>query len=119
MSEEEKIYKYLQEKSVNEYPLENEIFAIRNHDFHNLDYAIYVDGYISLDVIKRNIEKQKELEKKDKVIDEMISHIEHTCYYQDDCGNSCDVIQDTCVESDKDCKDCIKQYFYRKVESDE
>lgn len=62
MNEEEAIYKYLQTRRVDKFPLENEIFAIRNHDFHNLDYAIYVDGYISLDAIAKNIQKTIELE---------------------------------------------------------
>lgn len=59
---EEELYKYIINRATDKLPLEHEIFAIRNNDFHNLDYAIYVDGYISLDVIIRNIKKQEELE---------------------------------------------------------
>ena len=60
---EEELYKYIINRATDKLPLEHEIFAIRNNDFHDLDYAIYVDGYISLDVIIRNIKKQEELEK--------------------------------------------------------
>lgn len=59
---EEELYKYIMKRLPQKLPLEHEIFAIRNHDFHNLDYAIYVDGYISLDAIAKNIQKTIELE---------------------------------------------------------
>lgn len=32
-----------------------------------------------------------------------------------DCGNSCEIIQDSCYDMTKDCKDCIKKYFERRI----
>ena len=56
------------------------------------------------------------LEKKDKIIDLMTEWISNKCFYADDYCNTCEVIQDSCYK-DIDCKDCIKQYFERKVEN--
>ena len=57
------------------------------------------------------------IEKLEKVIDEMTKYIEHTCYYVDECGNYCDIEHDACNKYDKNCNECIKQYFYRKVKT--
>lgn len=57
------------------------------------------------------------IEKLEKVIDEMTKYIEHTCYYVDECGNYCDIKHDACYKYDKNCNECIKQYFYRKVKT--
>lgn len=59
-----------------------------------------------------------ELEKKDKIIDAMAEWIGDRCFYSDDYGNSCEIIQDSCCDTTKDCKDCIKQYFERRAEDE-
>lgn len=56
-----------------------------------------------------------ELEKKDKIIDLMAKWISNICFYKDDYGNSCEIIQDSCYK-DSDCKQCIEQYFENKAE---
>ena len=71
MKKEEKIYKCLQKRNPRKLALENEIFAIRDHNFPEVENCIYVNGYIGLDVIQENIEKQKTIEKLQKVIDLM------------------------------------------------
>lgn len=60
-------------------------------------------------------EQQEENKKKDKIIDLMSEWISERCFYKDDYSNSCEIIQDSCSKEDN-CKDCIKQYFERKVE---
>ena len=57
--------------------------------------------------------KTREIEKKDNIIDLMAEWISNICFYKDDYGNSCEIIQDSCYE-DSDCKQCIKQYFEKK-----
>ena len=57
---------------------------------------------------------QIELEKKDKIINLVAEWISERCFYKDDYSNSCEIIQDSCYK-DENCKDCIKQYFERKV----
>ena len=72
-----------------------------------LDYAKEI-----LSLIK---EQQEEIQQKDKQIDLMAEWIEkHTKYYDED-GCYCEVEKEIC-KYDIECKDCIKQYFERKVE---
>lgn len=52
---------------------------------------------------------------KEQIIDLMVEWISERCFYKDDYSNSCEIIQDSCSKEDN-CKDCIKQYFERKVE---
>lgn len=67
---------------------------------------------IVLNMVK---EKNKEIEKKDKMIDLMTEWIKkHTKYYDED-GCYCEVEKDIC-KKDIECKVCIKQYFERKAE---
>lgn len=67
----------------------------------------------------RNLEKVlNELKKKDKIINAMTEWIDDRCFYSDDCGNSCEIIQDSCYDPVKDCKNCIKQYFDKEVKDD-
>ena len=58
-----------------------------------------------------------ELQKKDKIIDEMTEWIEKNTKYYDEDGCYCEVEKDICNKT-IDCKDCIKQYYERKVESE-
>lgn len=51
---EEQIYEIIT-NNVAKYPLENEIFAIRDNRPTKVKSCIYVNGYISLDVIKKNM----------------------------------------------------------------
>lgn len=62
----------------------------------------------------KNKFQSKEIEKKDKIKDLMAEWIEkHTKYYDED-GCYCEVEKDICNKT-IDCKDCIKQYFERKI----
>ena len=71
MSEEE-IFKMLLVESIDKFPLLNELFAIRDSRGKRNDYTIFVNGYISLDVINKTIKKVnllnnlKEIEKSHK-----------------------------------------------------
>lgn len=65
-------------------------------------------GYKALETL---LQAYKEDE---RVIEEMIEHIDNHCFYSDDYVNSCDVIEDSCYKN-IDCKNCIKQYFRNKV----
>lgn len=56
MSEEE-IYKMLLVEKLDKFPLLNELFAIRDSRGKRNDYTIFVNGYISLDVINKAVEK--------------------------------------------------------------
>ena len=69
----------------------------------------------SLDTVLSLIkEHQEELKKQDRQIDLMAEWIEkHTKYYDED-GCYCEVEKEIC-KYDIECKDCIKQYFERKV----
>ena len=59
---------------------------------------------------------QIELEKKDKQIDLMAEYIDSNNYVDnEECQFQWDFNIKKCIENG-DCKDCIKQYFERKVE---
>lgn len=80
--------------------------------------------------LKENVKLQKELNEenkrcmilenndkfKEQVIDLMAEWISERCFYIDEYINSCEVIQDSCYK-EKNCKDCLKQYFANKVNS--
>ena len=58
-----------------------------------------------------------ELEKKDKVIDEMSKYVNSPLRIPEE--KYCELYhsdEDCCWKTDKDCKDCIKEYFTNKVE---
>lgn len=71
-----------------------------------------------LSMLKQNsaelAEKSAEIEKKDKMIDLMAEYISDLDIYEDICkkqsDNNCDDIN-----REVECKECIKQYFERKV----
>ena len=52
-----------------------------------------------------------ELEKKDKVIDEMADYMSFLDVDEDICKNT-----EHCTYGKKLCKDCIKEYFYKKTQ---
>ena len=60
----------------------------------------------------------KEFRKKGKTIDAMEEWINDRCFYSDDCGNSCEIIQDSCYDPIKDCRNCIKQYFEKQIKEE-
>ena len=61
----------------------------------------------------------KELNKKDKQIDLMAEMIDELSeYYTRYHGKNNEFCKEICIEKDIDCKDCIKQYFERKVEDE-
>lgn len=53
--EEKDIYEIIT-NNVAKYPLENEIFAVRTNKPLPVDNCIYVDGYIGLDAIRKNMQ---------------------------------------------------------------
>lgn len=60
-------------------------------------------------------EKDKEIEKKDKQIKELIKYIDSNNYVDnEECQFQWDFKIEQCIKKG-DCKDCIKQYFERKV----
>lgn len=61
--------------------------------------------------------QQEEIENKDKIIDEMANWIDDRCYYSDNYGNSCEIIQDSCYNNEN-CNKCIKEYFINKAEKE-
>lgn len=78
---------------------------------------MYEEHLLTLAVIDTNKKYFDEIEKKDKIIDSMAEWIDnHTKYYDED-GCYCEVKKEIC-RKDIECKDCIKQYFERKVEDD-
>lgn len=69
---------------------------------------------IVLSLIK---EQQEEIERKNKIIEESIKYIDSNNYVD---SEECQFQQDFNIKciGNIDCKDCIKQYFERKVEDD-
>lgn len=57
MLSEEEIYKMLLVEKLDKFPLLNGLFAIRDSRGKRNDYTIFVNGYISLDVINKAVEK--------------------------------------------------------------
>ena len=65
-----------------------------------------------MEALVNKIEKQQaELEKKDKVIDEMVEYIVPLDVDEDICKN-----REDCEDERTLCSECIKEYFYKKVE---
>lgn len=82
-------------------------------EINKADELIHIQDTV-LSLIK---EHQEELKKQDRQIDLMAEWIEkHTKYYDED-GCYCEVEKEIC-KYDIECKDCIKQYFERKVEDE-
>lgn len=62
---------------------------------------------------------EDKIAKQDKIIDLMAQWISDRCLYEDTDSNYCEITQDGCYEWNKDCKQCIKQYFEKKTEESE
>lgn len=67
MLSKEEIEEYILSTETAKHPLLNEIYAIRDRRKETQDYTIYVDGYISVDVLNKTLklesDKQKLIEK--------------------------------------------------------
>lgn len=65
-----------------------------------------------------------EIEKKNKIIDEMANKLHKLALYYDDEGTYCEIKKEICDELDnvedihKHCTNCIKKYFINKVEKE-
>lgn len=72
MLSKEEIKEYILSTETAKHPLLNEIYAIRDKRKETQDYTIYVDGYISVDVLNKTLklesDKQKLIEKLEKII---------------------------------------------------
>lgn len=72
MLSKEEIEKYILNTETIKHPLLNEIYAIRDRRKETQDYTIYVDGYISVDVLNKTLklesDKQDLIEKLEKYI---------------------------------------------------
>lgn len=68
-------------------------------------YSLYKKEFATLNI---------QLQEKDKIIHLMAEWISDKCFYSDNCGNSCELIQDSCYK-DTDCRECIIKYFEKLV----
>ena len=91
--------------------------------FGTIDYKCINNLYEPIDAVLSELEKKDteiieakeanrqlslELEKKEAVINEMAKHIYLLGYY--------DCLYEVCDDDmDRECEDCIKEYFYKKV----
>ena len=69
-------------------------------------------------LVIENKRLSKLLEKKDKIIDEMIEFIMTKDFDEDICVNNI-INPQLCNEQLSNCKECIKEYFKKEVEEDE
>ena len=73
------------------------------------------DGTID-EIYAKIKEKDKDIDKKDKIIDELVKYVESNNYIDnEECQFQWDFNIEKCI-GNGDCKDCIKQYFERKSE---
>lgn len=66
MLSKEEIKEYILSTETAKHPLLNEIYAIRDRRKETQDYTIYVDGYISVDVLNKTLKLESD---KQKLID--------------------------------------------------
>ena len=95
------------------------IVNIEDKTEREIEMSLYMEDmpFEEMKIVLNLITKlQKENEEKDKQIDLMAEWISERCFYIDEYINSCEVIQDSCYK-EKNCKDCLKQYFANKVNS--
>ena len=80
-----------------------------------------------LDAIKFKYQARKDrtdtiIKKQEKMIELMLDWINNNNLYEDEYGNNCLIEGDSCYEwkyGNKNCKECIKQYFEKKAEESE
>lgn len=86
--------------------------------FTNLEFAS-VRMLREVQNLRRKLEKlQKEIEKKNKIIDLIVKMINTHDIYDDICGQFGKNKDCSDFTNEELCIDCIKQYFYRKVEEE-
>ena len=79
-------------------------------------YIMSSDSKKAETVLNMLKEKDTELKKKDKIIDLMAAFIDEISeYYTKIEGKNNDFCDEKCIDKNIDCRDCIKQYFERKV----
>lgn len=80
---------------------------------------LYFPEKYSIQILLNLLEKlQKEIEKKNKVIDLIAKMINTHDIYDDICGQFGKNKDCSDFTNEELCIDCIKQYFYRKVEEE-
>ena len=80
MSKEE-IEKYILNEETINHPLLNEIYAIRDRRKETQDYTIYVDGYISVDVLNKTLQLETNNKKLIKKLEEENEKDKYTVQY--------------------------------------
>ena len=104
-----------------EYYLQNSAYKRVDSDFFKnggweiVDLEIPQAIETGLNIIKI---KDKEIEKKDKIIDLMAEYISNLDIDEDICMKNI-ANTELCNEKYSNCKECIKQYFEKKVEEKE
>lgn len=87
MLSKEKIKEYILSTETAKHPLLNEIYAIRDRRKETQDYTIYVDGYISVDVLNKTLklesDKQKLIEKLEEDIVNITKIMQDGKHYDD------------------------------------
>ena len=82
-----------------------------------IEYKINLEKKTKNELVAFISQLQSLLKKKDKQIDLMAEMIDELSeYYTRYHGKNNEFCKEICIEKDIDCKDCIKQYFERKVE---
>ena len=85
---------------------------------YGLDYKDYISVVNVFDYIEKILEKQrKEIEIKDKVIEEMAEYIGNLDTDEDIC-KEINVPVNEFGECEIACKDCVKEYFRNKVKGE-
>lgn len=80
---------------------------------------IFARIHQDMDIVLKLVEKQqKEIEKKNKIIDLMAKMINIHDIYDDVCGQFGKNKDCSDFTNEELCVDCIKQYFYKKVEEE-
>lgn len=100
---------YLEDPNEKRRQYNKEYYQKRKNKSQNISNQTAIETV--LDLIQK---QQKELEKKDKIIDLMAKYIEKLDIDEDICMKNI-ANTDFCNENYTNCKDCIKRYFERKV----
>ena len=79
MLSKEEIKKYILNTETAKHPLLNELYAIRDTRKETQDYTIYVDGYISVDVLNKTLQLESDKQKLIEKLEERMKSVEK-CY---------------------------------------
>ena len=79
------------------------------------------DCYVEVEDIFAIETVLNELEKKDKVIDEMAEYIDNITFVDEKGDYGCDfeLLTKTFCKYNGNCKDCIKEYFYKRASEED